>query len=677
MTTHTKVCFLLSWSGVRPPVSQLVSSFALMTLVPFSLSACGSRVRPNQAPNPTTEGRPETKKDPPDGGEHGTHTSFLDGVEFLPAAVWFRKVTLSLAGRLPSTEEKDLLLTESLPHERLIDPLMTEPPFFDLIKECFNDVLLTDKYFTVTEAQTLIDPEAYPNRSWFRKTGTRGVGKATIYGLVRGPLELIAYIVREERPFTEILTADYMMVNAMAAKSYGVEQNLHFEDPSDRNEFQPVRLPKPPKATYEGEFFPHAGVLTSAYYLHRYPTSIGNRNRHRAASFLKQFLDTDPLGFTNRPLDIAEENNVENPTMNAPGCVGCHAVLDPIAGAFQNMDVRARYRPPRGGWYTDMFAPGFRGEKIPDSESWRSLQWLGERAARDPRFVRSSVGHVWRCLMGREPLNPPDREVLSDYEAELRAYEEERSFLKKMGEEFVESNFNLKSVIKGILLSAFYRASNTQEEALPETRQSELSGLGSVHLLSPFALRRKIKAIFGSDWTLRRRGALTDSRYFPLLYGGIDSSQVVERLQDPNGVIGAIVQLMSNDLACKKSVEDFRRLPKERLLFPYVEIEDRPALQDMGDIEVLNRIRNNINHLYQRILGESPDGPNEADAERAYQLFVNIQAEGENGIKEERYHGFLPQYCQNGDLKKDAHYTIRAWNAVLSYLISDHRFVYH
>ena len=39
-----------------------------------------------------------------------------------------------------------------------------------------------------------------------------------------------------------------------------------------------------------------------------------------------------------------------------------------------------------------MFAAGFEGEGLPASERWRSLQWLGERTARDPRFAVAMVG---------------------------------------------------------------------------------------------------------------------------------------------------------------------------------------------------------------------------------------------------------------------------------------------
>ena len=56
----------------------------------------------------------------------------------------------------------------------------------------------------------------------------------------RAPLELIAHVVENDRPYTEILTADYIMANPMAAAAYGA--STRFEDPEDHHEFKPSRI---------------------------------------------------------------------------------------------------------------------------------------------------------------------------------------------------------------------------------------------------------------------------------------------------------------------------------------------------------------------------------------------------------------------------------------------------
>ena len=63
---------------------------------------------------------------------------------------------------------------------------------------------------------------------------------------------------------------------------------------------------------------------------------------------------------------------------------------------------------------------------MPAGERWRSLQWLGERTAKDPRFAVAMVEHVYYLLTGRKVLLPP--KDLDDplYAARLRAYREQR-----------------------------------------------------------------------------------------------------------------------------------------------------------------------------------------------------------------------------------------------------------
>ena len=53
-------------------------------------------------------------------------------------------------------------------------------------------------------------------------------------GVAREPLELIAYVVMNDRPYTEVLTADYTMVNAFSDLAYrsrsGFEHEFAAED---------------------------------------------------------------------------------------------------------------------------------------------------------------------------------------------------------------------------------------------------------------------------------------------------------------------------------------------------------------------------------------------------------------------------------------------------------------
>ena len=131
------------------------------------------------------------------------------------------------------------------------------------------------------------------------------------YGARRAPLELIAHVVENDLPYTEILTADYIMANPFAARAYGA--STAFDDPKDWWEFRPSEI-----VSYyrEGEDFekewdpiveehriidpgsldtdyPHAGILNTTMFLRRYPSTATNRNRARARWTYYHFLGVD------------------------------------------------------------------------------------------------------------------------------------------------------------------------------------------------------------------------------------------------------------------------------------------------------------------------------------------------------------------------------------------------
>jgi len=76
----------------------------------------------------------------------------------------------------------------------------------------------------------------------------------------------------------------------------------------------------------------YAGVLTTTAWVNRYPSSPTNFNRKRARFRLKYFLDFDIMKAAPR-IDAATIDLNDNPTKNNPQCIGCHARIDPLAGA--------------------------------------------------------------------------------------------------------------------------------------------------------------------------------------------------------------------------------------------------------------------------------------------------------------------------------------------------------
>jgi hypothetical protein len=616
----------------------------------------------------------------------------FDGVTMLDNRRLLRRVTLSLAGRLPTSAEISAVTAGDLKAmPAILDAIMKEEAFFDRIREGFNDIFLTLGVDGNADQTCLSYEHFEKTRHWYQKHDLSHIKDknerqrtewriAAEYrrAILGEPMKLIEHIVRNDRPFTEIVTADYIMVSPYSARGYGVfdEIKAKFKNPDDPFEYVPVKLRalvsrdrsnKDSNQDSATGYYPHAGILSTFQYLTRYPTTETNRNRLRARMYYQHFLGVDVLELAARVSDAAAVTaKYKVPTMQAGECVVCHKTLDPVAGLFQDywrFADQGVYGKRKGGWFTDMFAAGFEGENLPASERWRSLQWLGDRTVKDPRFAVAMTEHVYYILTGRKVLLPP--KDLDDplYPAKARAFAEQRRTIETIASRFARTGFNLKSVFKDWITSDFYRADGLTASIKDPCRRAELDDAGLVRMLSPEQLERKIAAIFGEKW-----GRLTDQ--VAILYGGIDSKEVTDRAADPSGAMGALQRTMANDVACKHVARDFARPTAERKFFRQVEPNLLPGTSADGDV----KIRKTIASLHESILGRF-DAINSAEVERSFRLFAGIvkDAREQKGIdKQEAW------ACRQSTPAPpaDPHYTIRAWRGVVTYLLRRQEFLY-
>ena len=614
---------------------------------------------------------------------------FFDGIAMVDNRRLLRRVTLSLAGRLPTSAELAALAKDDLKAmPAILDSLLKEDAFYERLREGFNDIFLTLGVDGNAD-QTVFSYEYFEkSRHWYQKFDLShikdedarrkaGYKLADDYrrSLLAEPMKLVEHIVRNDRPFTEIATADYLMVSPYTARGYGIYDEVkdRFKNPDANAEFLPVKLKaligrsKPENQDSATGSYPHAGLLSTFQYLTRYPTTETNRNRLRARMYYQHFLGVDVLELAARVSDAAAATaKFETPTMQAAECVVCHKTLDPVAGLFQDYWRFADagvYGKRKGGWFKDMFGAGFEGEDLPGSERWRSLQWLGERTAKDPRFAVAMVEHVYYILTGRKVLLPPKDYDDPLYAAKRRAYQEQRRLVETFAARFAKSGFNLKGVFKDWAMSDFYRADGLAAALKDPCRRAELDDVGLVRMLSPEQVERKLAAVFGERW-----GKLTDQ--LAMLYGGIDSQEVTERAADPSGAMGAIQRILSNDVACRHVARDFARPVAERRLFPSIEPDVIPGASADAD----QAIRKAIVHLHERILGRT-DAANSAEVDRTFKLFAGVvqDAKAQKGLdKRETYS------CRRDApaITDDPQYTIRAWRAVVTYLLRRHEFLY-
>jgi hypothetical protein len=257
--------------------------------------------------------------------------------------------------------------------------------------------------------------------------------------------------------------------------------------------------------------------------------------------------------------------------------------------------------------------------------------------------------------------------------------------VRAITEAFVASDYNLKVAIEGIVMSPYFRASNTS--ASDATRRAELGNVGTGRLLTPELLDAKIDAVFAGQWMEGDRSILT--RDLRLLYGGIDSDSVTERLTTPNGMMSAIMWRMSTELACRNAALDFSRPADKRRLFRDVELDTVPE-DELGEPipASIEQIKGNLRDLYSRLLDESLKKESAEEA-RILDLFIKTWREGRAGLASETIPRNLPGECQyrraagasedlpqDQRIERDDNYVIRSWMAVLTYLLSDYRFLY-
>jgi hypothetical protein len=285
--------------------------------------------------------------------------------------------------------------------------------------------------------------------------------------------------------------------------------------------------------------------------------------------------------------------------------------------------------------------------------------------------------------MGGEPAPPPpvpEPQIDPNVDPALeRAYNVQQQILRTIQRRFIDSGYNMKLLVREIVLSPYFRAKNSTP--LTADMEIELSTFGTSRFLTPELLSRKIEATAGVPWRAgpdRRDYLLGQYRIF---YGGIDSDLVVKRVTEPNGVMASLAQRMAYEVACSAVPYDFSKPAKERLLFPNID-RDTPLS------EASDQVRETVRYLHERLLGEALT---DDDEEIAATIGVLMQAYalGRDGLANGSVPEELAEPCRlyndritGRDLSgsryvdRDPDYIIRAWMAAVSYLLSDYRFLY-
>ncbi|MEZ4451542.1 MAG: hypothetical protein R3B09_18875 [Nannocystaceae bacterium] len=503
------------------------------------------------------------------------------------------RIALVLRGARPRPEELEAVRRDPAAIEAIVDRYLDEPTFGEVVRDLWNEVLLLR-----VEAPRYNLPAVGPLAEYAESP-------EALRTIAEEPLRLIEYVAVHDRPFSEVVTADYSLATEVGIAAWGATTL-----PAEAG----ARLPEGWQRVRWDSEQPMAGILSSGALWLRHPSNGANNHRGQAEviaeSFLcSGFLDRDVPLFNN--IDLSDEEVVKSALTREPGCVSCHQTLDPLAshlfgfvrvapGAIRKAHDRdgecskpgrpvcyplAEYDPKRAGSYRKKTgrAPNFFG--LPS----RDLTTLGAQIADDPRFSMCVARRFYGYFMQVEPEAIPDATAASLQDALLGA------------------DLRVKDLVKAIVLADDFRA---------------IGGPGPIEALvgrkttRPEQLSRLVADITGFTWTLtpanKKFGVIdllaTDRLGYRAIAGGVEGTQVNEPSYAYSPTRSLVLQALAAEAAAFAVKRDLAAPAGRRELLTI----DGAA---RGDDEV----RAQIVALYQRVLAESID-PRGAEADAALAL---------------------------------------------------------
>jgi hypothetical protein len=212
-------------------------------------------------------------------------------------------------------------------------------------------------------------------------------------------VRLVEFVATADRPFSDVVTADAVVVDTMLLELYPLKALPE----------QPDGLPEGTVLARYTDGRPGAGIISTIAFTTRHSSTALNAQRGRANAVSRTFLCAD---FLDRPIDfpvgftLADPEEVNDITSSQAACSGCHATLDPLASHFWGFNTS-----DAGRAWIDAYAPM-------DEELWEQATGiapayfgvpssngvgaLGAAIAKDSRFSACAVRRVYEAFLGRK-----------------------------------------------------------------------------------------------------------------------------------------------------------------------------------------------------------------------------------------------------------------------------------
>lgn len=441
-----------------------------------------------------------------------------------------RRISLDLRGVLPSIDELDAVEADPDALEPIVDAYLEDPRLQTRLVD-----LLGETWHTQVDA-FLLEYLEYPSLRMQPEQEfpfERSAGEE--------PLRLMAHIGTQDRPWTDILTADFTVANPLLSTIWPIELE------TEADGWGPARYT-------DGR--PAAGVLSTNGLWLRYYSDGTNYNRGRAAAISRLLICEDilarPVSFSDFP-SLADADGTEAAIKEDPYCMGCHAAIDPIAASLFGFWAKDIHNGVETGWYhAEREHLGL--ELLGVQAHWfgapvSGLQALAFEISQDSRFASCATETMARGLWRRD-IQLDDFGVLQQLQAD-----------------FEEGDLRLLALIEAVLQSDPYRAGQPSEGGSERLAR----------LLQPGQLHSAVGDLTGFSWWYEGFDQLAnDTHGYRVMAGGVNGFHVTQAQSDPSVTHGIVVQRLAEAGAQTVVSHDLVDGLEPRL-FGELTLDDRPG----------------------------------------------------------------------------------------------------
>jgi hypothetical protein len=519
-------------------------------------------------------------------------------IEYLAPTDHLVRASMVLRGLRPSPEELLAVAADANALPAIIDRYLNSAEFGATIKDLHNETL----WLRSNQPNFVPRPIAGSSLA----TGTfQNIAES----LGEEPLRLIEHVVMTDRPYSEIVTADYTFTNGVVAAIWGLP---YTGDGTEwrQSSWQSAAEPRPA-----------AGILSSSNLYNRYRSAGANYHRGRANAISRSLLCHDYLTsdiIIDTSVDLSDPEVVANAVVANPSCAGCHQTLDPLGsflpGFRPNLVLATLTAYPITDWYratreaqwkfTTKRPPGFFG--VPGAK----LDSLGKMIAEDPRFARCAAQHFASYFTERDMAELPVK------------------WISALTDGFIASHLNAKALAKAVVLSDEFRVSHAKAGQADEAGDAVVG----MQKLRPEQLDRMITDLTGYVWQTNSAAKIagvtagvanllqSDLLGYRVLAGGIDSYFVTVPSHTYNAASSLVLRRLADQAAGFVVDADLAKADHAtRKLLTKVDATTRAAAA----------IRAQLVDLHLRIFG-TVDAPSSEAINLTYGLFADTLAATNN-----------------------------------------------